>query len=138
MYLRINAVEDKGITKFNMWKRLDSFWKLFQKLLYIKNKYGVIFKSANGIKTCFLKEIQLRIYVLLKFQCCRIKILNWRLMAPLLLLHNTHSPNKWIYFKLQNIVLVFSGKGIESLPQTKIFWSLYLWNLMLKTFDISN
>ena len=27
-------------------------------------------------------------------------------------------------------------KGIESLPQTLIFWSLYLWNQMLQTLDI--
>ena len=29
-------------------------------------------------------------------------------------------------------------KGIESLPQTQIFKPLYLGNLMVETFDISN
>ena len=46
--------------------------------------------------------------------------------------------------KNQSIVL-FNGwaqtgvnKGIESLPQTQIFKSLYLWNQMSQTLDISN
>ena len=29
-------------------------------------------------------------------------------------------------------------KGIEFMPQTQIFWSQYLCNLMVQTFDISN
>ena len=29
-------------------------------------------------------------------------------------------------------------KGIETFPQTLIFLSLYLWNQMLQTLDISN
>ena len=35
-------------------------------------------------------------------------------------------------------MLSFKNKGIESLPQSQIFKLLYLWNLMLKTFDISS
>ena len=31
-----------------------------------------------------------------------------------------------------------SAKGIEILPQTQIFWSQFLCNLMVQTFDISN
>ena len=31
-----------------------------------------------------------------------------------------------------------NSKGIEFLPQTKIFWFQYLCNLMVQTFDISN
>ena len=34
--------------------------------------------------------------------------------------------------------LLSEMKGIEFLPQTKIFWFHYLCNLMVKTFDISN
>jgi len=33
---------------------------------------------------------------------------------------------------------MFLLKGIEFLPQTKIFWFQYLYNLMVQTFDISN
>jgi len=35
-------------------------------------------------------------------------------------------------------VLIELFKGIEFLPQTKIFWFQYLRNLMVQTFDISN
>ena len=36
------------------------------------------------------------------------------------------------------IFLVKSCNGIEFLPQTQIFWSQYLCNLMVQTFNISN
>jgi len=42
----------------------------------------------------------------------------------------------WIFFYLNG--LLQSPKGIEFLPQTKIFWFQYLCNLMVQTFDISN
>ena len=38
----------------------------------------------------------------------------------------------------KSYVPVMSHKGIESLPQSHIFYSIYLSNLMVKTFDISN
>ena len=40
--------------------------------------------------------------------------------------------------KIHEIFYINSAKGIESLPHTRIFPSLYLFNLMAKTFDISN
>ena len=40
---------------------------------------------------------------------------------------------------ISSVVLTFIGyKGIEFLPQTQIFLSQYLSNLMVQTFDISN
>ena len=42
---------------------------------------------------------------------------------------------EWRIYKLSKVNITLS-KGIESLSQTQIFWSLYLRNLMSKTFDI--
>ena len=53
-------------------------------------------------------------------------------------LHSLLKNTNLRYFAFLPIIKQNVLWGIKFLPQTQMFWSLYLCNLMLSTFDISN